>query len=74
MMPVSPANPGSSSAVTPEALEVPGTALTELWLLAHGLARFTPPTSPNSGSPHLKCECRFQIQFCPLIEQSGLLQ
>lgn len=67
-MPLSPADPGSASAGTPVALEVPGSALTELWFLAHGLARFTPP-SPSSGSPHLKSKCKFQIQFCPLIEQ-----
>lgn len=69
MMPTSPADPGSASVGTPAALEVPGTGLTELWLLALGLARFTPPTSPSNGSPHLKSTCRFQIQFCPLTEQ-----
>lgn len=68
MMPVSPADPGSASVVTPGASEESGTALTEPWLLPRGLARFTPPT-PSRGSPHLKSKCRFQIQFCPLIEQ-----
>lgn len=69
MMLVSPADPGSARVATQEALEVPGTALTGLWFWAHGLAKFTPPTSPSSVSPHVKSKCRFQIQFCPLIEQ-----
>lgn len=47
-MPVSPADPGSESVVTPVALEVLGTALTEPQFLAHRLARFSSPSSPSS--------------------------
>jgi len=69
MLPASPADPGSGSAVTPAALKVPVTALTEPWFPAHDLARFSSPSSPRSGSPHLKSKRTLQTQFSPLIQQ-----
>ena len=65
MTPVSPADLGSESVVTSVALEVPGTVLTEPWFLAHGLARFSSPSSPSSGSPDLKSKRTLQLQFSP---------
>lgn len=64
-MPVSPADPGSAGAATPVALEELGllSPCRGSWLMVGQIY------SSSSGSPHLKSKCRFQIQFCPLVEQ-----
>lgn len=51
-MPMSPADPDSGRVIIPAALEMPGTALSEPWFLGNGMARFSAPSSPSSGSPH----------------------
>lgn len=65
-MAVFPADPGTESMLTPMALKVPGTALSELPFSVHGLARFSSPSSPSSGSPQSKQPLQLQAS---LIQQ-----
>lgn len=66
MMSVFPADPGTEIVLTPMALKVPGAARSEPPFLAHGLARFSSPSSPSSGSPQSRQTLQLQSS---LIQQ-----